>query len=580
MNFFSILDPRFSILVADSFPRGPGFYFSLPQLLVLLLLYFIWVGTCSWVDQDARALKLAAGNWNLLLLASGLFGLLAAWLLPSFLLTLLVLAGLYAGSSLAYVRRRNRCVGPARRVLTERHLKELVRRYFKIKLPEKPRPPEKTEVQVRLIRRDAGPPAAGADARPRVERTRNFQAAQELVQEAVEHRATEVRLEPAREKTAVRRRVDGILETSEPFSRPVGEGVIRVFKVLANLDLAEKRKPQNGTCAAQVDQRTIDLRVSTAGSIAGEKLVLRLLDRTQQPRGLTRLGMREPLQARVRQILSNPPGLLLVAGPEDTGKSTTLYACLGEIDRFQQHIVTVEDPVEYRLSGVTQLEINPRAGQTLATEVRAALREEPDVLLIGALRDRETAELACQAVQAGGLVLAALAADDAVAALERLLELGAAPAALAGSLRAVLGQRLVRTLCPRCRVRYKPRAEVLRKVNLPAEKIKYFCRPPEPEDPAGAEGAKVCAFCGGTGYHGRTGLFELLTVTDAVRELLRADFNPSAVKQEAVKGGMRHLQEEGLRLVIEGTTSVQELVRVTPAPGADAVAAGGDDTGG
>jgi type II secretory ATPase GspE/PulE/Tfp pilus assembly ATPase PilB-like protein len=259
--------------------------------------------------------------------------------------------------------------------------------------------------------------------------------------------------------------------------------------------------------------------------------------------------------------------MLIVCGPTGSGKSTTLYAGISEIDRYQKNVVTIENPVECQVANVTQIEVNPKAGKTFASELRSILRQDPDVIMIGEIRDQETAEIACQAAQTGHMVFTTLHANDSITAIIRLLDLGVQPATLASSISAVLAQRLVRVLCTKCKVRYKPNADMLRKANLPADKIKFFYRPPEPEDedqkaPSPDGEPTICKNCGGTGYKGRTGIFELLVVTDKMRELIRENPNVNALKQEAVNGGMKYLQEDGLRQVIAGRSSIQELLRV------------------
>jgi type II secretory ATPase GspE/PulE/Tfp pilus assembly ATPase PilB-like protein len=278
--------------------------------------------------------------------------------------------------------------------------------------------------------------------------------------------------------------------------------------------------------------------------------------------------MRDTIYEQVKKVVTQPHGMLVVCGPTGSGKSTTLYSSLFEIDRFQRNVMTIENPVECQVHNVTQIEVNLKAGKTFAAELRSMLRQDPDVIMIGEVRDQETAEIACQAAQTGHMVFTTLHANDTVTALIRLLDLGVQPATLASSISAILGQRLVRLLCPECKVRYKPNPEMLRKANLPVDKIKYFYRPPEPDErprPPGHdpnEPPPVCEHCGGTGYHGRTGIFELLVINDRIRELIRQNPNVNAIKQEAVKNGMQYLQEDGLRQVIAGKTSIQELLRV------------------
>jgi type II secretory ATPase GspE/PulE/Tfp pilus assembly ATPase PilB-like protein len=267
---------------------------------------------------------------------------------------------------------------------------------------------------------------------------------------------------------------------------------------------------------------------------------------------------------QIHALATQPHGMLIVCGPTGAGKSTTLYACLGELDRHQQNIITIENPVEYNLEGITQIEVNPKAEKTFASELRSILRQDPDVIMIGEIRDKETAEIACQAAQTGHMVFSTLHANDTVTAIGRLLDLGVPPFNIASALSGVLSQRLVRLLCPKCKVRYKPNPELLRKANLPVEKIKFFYRPPEEEELQNEDGEpQVCGTCGGSGYYRRSGIFELLVVSDKVRELVRDNPNMTAIKQEAVKGGLRFLYEDGLRLVVEGQTSIQELLRVS-----------------
>jgi type II secretory ATPase GspE/PulE/Tfp pilus assembly ATPase PilB-like protein len=269
--------------------------------------------------------------------------------------------------------------------------------------------------------------------------------------------------------------------------------------------------------------------------------------------------MRDEMRDKIHAIVQQPHGMFIVCGPTGAGKSTTLYACLNEIDRYQRNVITVENPVEYQIDNVTQIEVNPKAGKTFAGELRSILRQDPDVIYIGEIRDHETAEIACQAAQTGHMVFTTLHANDTVTSIGRLLDLGVQPFMVGSSLTAILGQRLVRVLCSRCKVRYKPNPDMLRKANLPPDRIKYFHRPPEA--PEGDE-PQTCEECGSTGYHGRTGVFELLVITDRIRDMIRENPNLNAIRQEAVKNGMKYLQEDGLRQVIDGTTSIQELLRV------------------
>jgi type II secretory ATPase GspE/PulE/Tfp pilus assembly ATPase PilB-like protein len=572
------------------FPRGPGYYFHPAKLLVVLIVYFAWLRTCWWVHTDCHAMKLPSEMWNPILLGCGVAGLLAVWLFPLFALGFIVFLVLFLAPTLSYVSVRNERASPEQRVLTPKHLRKVLRTLLRLDLPE---PEEKSSrpIPVRFIGKSATESDEEKRRVARLQGSKGYRAALELIADALEKRATDIHLEPTKEEMIVRFRIDGILEASHPFARPTGDAVINIFKVLADLDITEKRKPQDGSFSAEVNtpvesmeptssnkskdpdedsgveenetepeyqRRQVDFRVATAGSVVGEKLVLRILDPARQVVSLAKVGMREQLRKQVRGLVTQPHGLFIVCGPTGAGNSTTLYACLAEIDRFQKNVITIENPVEYPIDNVTQIEINPKAGKTFATELRSILRQDPDVIYIGEIRDHETAEIACQAAQTGHMVFTTLHANDTVTALARLIDLGVQPFMVANAVSAVLGQRLVRVLCPNCKQRYKPNADLLRKANLPADKIKFFYRPPDKNE----NEDHFCPVCTNTGYRGRTGVFEMMEITDTVRDMIRENPNFNSIRQEAVKSGMKYLQEDGLRLVIEGRTSIQELLRV------------------
>jgi len=550
-----------------TFPRGGGFYFSPFKLLALLIVYLCWVRTCWWVDQDARHLALPTETWNPMMFGCGFVGLLVVWLLPWFGLSFVLLIALYLTPSIAYANLRNQRVPDEDKVLTQRHFRQLAYRYLRVKVGKVAMDDEVVRVPIRFI----GKSAKGTDDQHRVARaqeSKGYKAALEMVYEAIQTRATDIHLEPTKEEMTVRFRIDGILHPAAPFSRATGDGVLNIFKVLADLDITEKRKPQDGSFSALVEDRAVDFRLATAGSVVGEKMVMRILDKSKQIVSLPDLGMRDKLHHQIQEVVTQPHGMFIVCGPTGAGKSTTLYACLNEIDRFQCNVITIENPVEYQMDNVTQIEVNPKAGKTFASELRSILRQDPDVIYIGEIRDQETAEIACQAAQTGHMVFTTLHANDTVTALGRLIDLGVQPFMVASAVSAILGQRLVRVLCPKCKVRYKPNPDMLRKANLPADKIKFFYRPPEAngeveqDEDGEAVGPERCENCGGTGYFGRTGVFELMVISDRIREMMRENPNLNAIKQEAVKSGMKYLQEDGLRQVIEGKTSIQELLRV------------------
>jgi len=541
--------------------RGTGLYLNLFKFIPVLLVYLLWAWTTDWVEHDTKELNnLKFGVWNSVVFFSGVLGLVLVLAIPIYFLGLGLLLLAYFVPLLSYVYARNQTVPDDQKVLTPYHFGEVANDIL-FKLGMKP-----------MFNRDvgtvdrAGPPitfvgktqGAAKEDPSRVrqaEESRSFMGAKELVYDAVLRRATDIHLEPTTEQLSVRYRIDGILHAAEPFDRSTGDAVVNVFKVLSAMDISEKRKPQDGSFGAKLQGRDLDFRVATSGSKAGEKLVMRILDNSSAVTKMEDLGMRPKLVEAVRGLVTQPHGMFLCCGPTGAGKSTTLYAALREIDRYQRNIITVEDPIEYHLDNITQMEVNTKAGQTFATALRSILRQDPDVIMIGEIRDQETASIACQAANTGHMVFSTVHSNDSVTALFRLLDLGVEPFMIASALSGVLGQRLVRILCDACKEPYKPKPEFLQKANLPVDKVDVFYR--RPENPE-----QVCPQCGGTGYFGRTGIYELLSLNEAMRDLIRENPSINKIKAEARKNGMIYLQEDGLRQVIQGRTSIEELLRV------------------
>jgi type II secretory ATPase GspE/PulE/Tfp pilus assembly ATPase PilB-like protein len=557
-----------------SFPRGPGFYYSLFNLAVMIASFWGWVKLASWLDDDANRCGLDAPRWNTALLGVSVVGFLVVWKLSWFWFSLFFFWAGVLGLTFLYIHYRNQRVTEADRLLTHGHWLGLLHRYAALFARKVQGTTQEQKVPVRFMSRSTTGEEFDHQRDERVRESRGYKAAQEMVWEAITKRATDIHLEPSEDHMLIRLRVDGIMANTTPFSRGMGEAVINIFKVLCNLDITERRKPQDGSFSAQVGRtvgpgewqyRLVDFRVATAGSVAGEKLVMRILDASQQLTDLTQVGMTDSMRKEVHELITRPHGMFLVCGPTGSGKSTTLYACLHEIDRFSQNVITIENPVEFHLENVTQIEVNPKAGKTFASELRSILRQDPDVIMVGEIRDKETAEIACQAAQTGHLVFSTVHANDTVTAIGRLIDLGVQPFMIASALTAVLGQRLVRRLCPRCRVRYKPNADTLKRLNADTDQVRFLYRIPDApqrrRDEEEDEEA-TCDECGGAGYCRRTGVFELLVINEAIRERIRANPDLNAIRRDAVQAGMLTLFEDGARLVIEGDTSIQELLRV------------------
>ena len=375
----------------------------------------------------------------------------------------------------------------------------------------------------------------------------------QVLTQAIDRRATDVHIEPFENSLRVRYRIDGILREAQ-IPREVRRfhaAIVSRLKILAALDIAEKRVPQDGRIKLRIGTRDLDVRVSVIPMLHGEAVVLRLLDRSATLLGLNHLGMSERDRASIDSVLDLPHGIVLVTGPTGSGKTTTLYACLNQINNVERKIVTIEDPIEYHLEGINQIQVAAKAGLSFARGLRSVLRHDPDVILVGEIRDEETAEIAVQASLTGHLVFSTLHTNDAPSAAIRLVDMGIEPYLVASSVEVVAAQRLVRTICPRCKEAYRPAdLDVLRQRlgdDLPDELHR----------------GAGCEHCGHTGYIGRKGIFEIMPVSEAIRSIILEQSSSSRIRAQAVREGMRSLRDDGLRLVRLGLTTPDEVLRVS-----------------
>jgi general secretion pathway protein E len=374
-----------------------------------------------------------------------------------------------------------------------------------------------------------------------------------LIREAYETTASDIHLEATEHGLRVRFRVDGVLTELAQPPASLQAAIISRIKLLAELDIAERRAPQDGRIRVHLENRAIDLRVSTVPTLHGESVVLRLLDRGGSPVTLDALGLAPQPTGVFRQLAERPHGIVLATGPTGSGKTTTLYAALGLRHPSQEKIITVEDPIEYQLSGVTQVPVHSRAGVTFGSALRSILRQDPDVLMVGEMRDRETAAIATQAAMTGHLVFSSLHTNDAVTALIRLLDLGIESYLIAGTMEGVLAQRLVRKVCPDCRVSYEPDPKI---VALLAE------GPQLCNSKASLVRGAGCSACRNTGYRGRTGIFELLVVTEELRHEIARTPSSTALREVARSQGMVSLKQDGWAKARAGITTIDEVLRV------------------
>jgi general secretion pathway protein E len=376
---------------------------------------------------------------------------------------------------------------------------------------------------------------------------------QRLITMAVDRHASDIHVEPTESAVKVRFRLDGVLQDIETFPPSYAGPVVSRVKVMAQLDIAERRLPQDGRLHITVNGKGIDFRVATSPTLHGESLVLRILDRQEVELDFTRLGFDSDLAQLMRSALQKPYGIILSTGPTGSGKTTTLYTALKELNRPDRKILTVEDPIEYMLNGINQTQVKPQIGYTFATALRAFLRQDPDVLMVGEIRDRETAEVAIQAALTGHLLLSTLHTNTAAAAVTRLLDMGIDDFLLTSTLNLVIGQRLVRRLCSHCRQPYVPKAELVQRLGLRGKDaaVSQLYR------------AGGCTNCGGVGYSGRTGLLELLELSEPVRRAVLARSDANAIEKVATDLGMRTMFWHGVELARRGETSLEEIMRVT-----------------
>ncbi len=374
-----------------------------------------------------------------------------------------------------------------------------------------------------------------------------------VLQEAVKAKASDIHFEPFEDQFRIRYRIDGSLYEMAPPPKNLANAVTARVKVLSALNIAERRIPQDGRIKTTIGGRQIDLRVSTLPTQFGESVVLRILDKTVVNLSLDALSMQEDIKEGIRSMVNKPNGIFIVTGPTGSGKTTTLYSALREVNTEDVKILTAEDPVEYEVEGIMQVPINHQVGLTFAAALRSFLRQDPDTIMVGEIRDIETAQIAVQASLTGHVVLSTLHTNDAPGAVTRLIDMGLEPFLISASIEGILAQRLLRRICKTCRTAYEPDKEVIGMLDVDALEIAnkkfYF--------------GKGCADCNRSGYKGRQGLFELMTISDSIRTLITQRAPTLVLKQKAIEVGMRPLRDDGLRCIFDGLTTIEEVLKYT-----------------
>jgi type IV pilus assembly protein PilB len=369
-----------------------------------------------------------------------------------------------------------------------------------------------------------------------------------LIMQAVKDGASDIHVEPSKTSVRIRFRIDGVMHEEMKFPRKLHAALVSRFKILAKLDIGEKRVPQDGRIPLRVEGREIDLRVATLPTVWGEKVTMRILDKSSILIGLEQLGFESNDLKRFRELINKPYGIIFSTGPTGSGKTTTLYAVLNELNGVDRNLISIEDPIEYQLPGVAQAQVNVKAGLTFAGGLRSMLRQDPDIVMVGELRDKETAEVAIQASLTGHLVLATIHANDSASTITRLFHMGVEPYLVASSVICILAQRLVRKICPECKVDYTPPPEALQRLGIPPGTKLYR--------------GQGCEFCRETGYLGRVGVYEMMQLDDELRLLITEEASAPDIRRKALELGMYTLQQDGIRKVIAGVTSIEEAMRV------------------
>ncbi|MGB0715429.1 MAG: GspE/PulE family protein [Phycisphaerae bacterium] len=371
--------------------------------------------------------------------------------------------------------------------------------------------------------------------------------------QAIKDKASDIHFEPFEEDFKLRYRIDGVLYDMVPPPRYVAMAIASRIKVMSNLDIAERRLPQDGRIELQLKGMPIDLRVSVLPTLFGESVVLRVLDRSNVQLSLDKIGMRDDDLNVFRQLIHKPNGIVVNTGPTGSGKTTTLYAALQELNDPKVKVLTAEDPVEYDIDGLVQVQVRPEVGLTFGRALRSFLRQDPDVILVGEVRDLETGQISVQAALTGHLVLTTLHTNDAPSAIARLLDLGVESFLITATLEAVIAQRLVRRICTSCKAEYEPTEEQLMELSLKPEDVgdrKFYY-------------GKGCDYCNNTGYRGRTGLYEMMVMDDRIRDLIMESASTAVIRRESIKRGMRTLRESGLMAIYDGVSTIDEVVKET-----------------
>jgi type II secretory ATPase GspE/PulE/Tfp pilus assembly ATPase PilB-like protein len=527
-----------------------GDYFSVVKIVFMLVLTTPWLLACPWVNKDVKHVRATAVVWNGAVMGAGALGLLIWFLMPMYFLGLAVFVVLAASSMGAYVLFRNGRVPPEARVLTADHLKNVFSHRATVKLA--------VENRVKLYGNDGKAVVAPTADDSDLATIEDYNLAQTILYDMLFMRASEADMTPSGQQGRVRFVIDGVVSERPPLEIAQSERIVDYLKPLAGMDVEDRRRPQQGKISVDLAGKPIDMMLTAAGTTGGQRLQFKIVQEFVQT-SIEMLGISDELLASIRRI-TKTPGMLIIAGGHGSGVTSSLYSVLRDQDAYVKQLVTLEQKPVVDMENMTQTAYGEPS--KLAEMLASAVRRDPDFLMIDECKDQQAAQMIAQVAESKTLVMG-LAAGDSFTALGRWVKMVGSTREAIGHLNGIMCQMLLRKLCPTCREAYRPDPKFLAKANMPAQNVEVFYRPPS--GPLMDEKGRpyLCPTCHGNGYFGRTGVFELLEITDALREMLLAKAPALQIQAACRKNKMLYLQEQALRKVIEGTTSIQEVIRVT-----------------
>jgi type II secretory ATPase GspE/PulE/Tfp pilus assembly ATPase PilB-like protein len=549
------------------FSRGPGYYLSLPKILFCWLLFLLWVKTTDLLSQDCQRQRLSSVVWNSVVFFTFVVAFILVWLLPWFWLGAFFMILAYAGPLTAYVLYRNKRLSPEKRILTPDHIRHLIAergKLFGLNKGTEPKASKREGPPVNFTAQGGKTDRDNAAALLLARQSPGFPLARQLLADAAEHRAEGIAMDFSEQGVAVRLQIDGVWHNHQPQDRANGDVMLAVLKTLAAMNVNDRRGKQEGSFAAEYAGAKYACKITSQGAPTGERVIVHASVPSSRKWTFEELGMRNKVEEQLRLVIAEPRGIVLFSAPPAGGLSTTIDTAIRSIDRFLRDVVVVEDAShrEREVDNAAVTTYNAAAGETALTVLPKLARSYPNVYVVRDLPNAETVHFLCEEVQEDRLAITSIRARECAEALLRVLLLKAPAKEFAPAVTAVVNQRMIRKLCEKCKEGYTPTPESLKQLGLPEGRVQALYRPPQPQPQPGKEPPPPCEECLGIGYKGRTAIFELLVMTDAVREVLMKTPKLELVRTAARKAGMRTLQEEGILLVAKGVTSVAELSRI------------------